>query len=131
MSSLMMPRTVARAGGIYSTTPTPTGETWIDGSPVYRVVVQGTTPENVDVIEYTSIPDQIHTVISAEGFTDGGNGVISFSNTTNGTTATALHMIAFITNNDAASNQNTIGVGVGSPTYTSKAFHMTLKYTKA
>ena len=133
MSSMMRPR-AGRSGYTpppFSVNEVATGETWIDGSPVYRVVVQGTTPENVNVIEYTSIPDQIHTVISAEGFIDGGNGEFTIFNASNGTTTAALHMIAVIRNNDAPSNKNAIGVGVGSPTYTSKAFHMTLKYTKA
>ena len=45
----------ASGSSSYSTTETKTGETWIDGKPIYRKVVSGTIPSAIDATGWTHV----------------------------------------------------------------------------
>lgn len=66
------------SGGVYSTSPVNTGKTWIDGSPIYRKVIQQTI--QVDTTEkQTSIPLGVSggSVISIQDIVSGGGVIFS------------------------------------------------------
>lgn len=102
----------------YSTTPVKTGQKWIDGKDVYRVVVTGT----VNGLTYLSIPDTgIDTVIDFSVITDDGAFLTStfFGGTLSNLCASSI---------DTTSNRVIINNQIGA--FNGVKVHVIIDYTK-
>ena len=107
----------------YSTTPLKTGETWIDGKDIYRVVLTGTTPSAPSTTA-KSILDLSHLnidyVIDYFGMMKVSSGFVSIPFEFTGSIGVTVY-INTIT--------NTLNFAHQHASYNSVPFHLTLRYT--
>lgn len=104
----------------YSTTEKKTGATWIDGKPIYRRVISGTTPSTSDYTQILSLSG-IAFVISSEGYVFDGSSTSYCLNWY----ISATNFFSTIVKNDSV--YVTMGASTGLK---SKSIYIAIEYTK-